>query len=243
MINVGEWNDLRSRMGPDDWSGTAELATRPKSLAIFPVGSLEQHGPHLPVITDTASAHAAAVRAARLVATEVPVAVLPGFWLGMSEHHFPFGGTLSLDFQAYQSIFGCVLRSLKLLGFSRLLVVNGHGGNVDPLAVLVRELAATLCPLSRRPPGISRRGKLWPSLIRTAREGTPVRAKRQSCWPISADTVHKDQFECAMRPHPQGVLARAGFYRFYSFSERAPTLRGSEAIHGLRRRKKGRSFL
>jgi len=43
------------------------LAAKPKSLAIFPVGSLEQHGPHLPVITDTASAHAAAVRAARLV--------------------------------------------------------------------------------------------------------------------------------------------------------------------------------
>ena len=38
-----------------------ELGSRPKSLAIFPVGSLEQHGPHLPVITDTASAHAAAV--------------------------------------------------------------------------------------------------------------------------------------------------------------------------------------
>jgi creatinine amidohydrolase len=117
------------------------LAAKPQSLAIFPVGSLEQHGPHLPVITDTASAYAAAVRAARLVATEAPVAVLPGFWLGMSEHHFPFGATISLDFKAFHSVLDCVVRSLKVLGFSRLLVVNGHGGNVDPLAVMVRELA------------------------------------------------------------------------------------------------------
>jgi creatinine amidohydrolase len=73
-----EWDRMT---GPE----LRELATRPKSLAIFPVGFLEQHGPHLPVITDTASAHAAAVRAARLVATEVPVAVLPGFWLGYAD--------------------------------------------------------------------------------------------------------------------------------------------------------------
>ncbi|MFL4994279.1 MAG: creatininase family protein, partial [Microvirga sp.] len=67
------------------------LAARPNALAVLPVGSLEQHGPHLPVITDTASASAAAIRAAHLVAEEIPVAVLPGLWLGMSEHHLPFG--------------------------------------------------------------------------------------------------------------------------------------------------------
>ena len=72
------------------------IAAREGALAILPAGSLEQHGPHLPVITDTASASAAAVAAARLVANEVPVAVLPGLWLGLSEHHLPFGGTISV---------------------------------------------------------------------------------------------------------------------------------------------------
>nr|WP_244426013.1 creatininase family protein [Sinorhizobium fredii] len=51
------------------------------ALAILPIGSLEQHGPHLPVVTDTASASEAAIRAARRVAAETPVAVLPGLWL------------------------------------------------------------------------------------------------------------------------------------------------------------------
>jgi len=117
------------------------LAARPHAIAILPVGSLEQHGPHLPVITDTASASAAAIRAARLVSDDTAVAVLPGLWLGMSEHHLPFGGTISVDYEAYHAILRGVVRSLKALGFARLLIVNGHGGNVDPLAVAVRELA------------------------------------------------------------------------------------------------------
>src|SRR6201985_253246 len=71
------------------------IAAREGALAILPAGSLEQHGPHLPVITDTASASAASIAAARLVAAEaVPVAVLPGLWLGVSEHHFACRGTL-----------------------------------------------------------------------------------------------------------------------------------------------------
>src|SRR6201986_413332 len=116
-------------------------ASRESALAILPAGSLEQHGPHLPVITDTASASAAAIAAARLVAAEVPVAVLPGLWLGLSEHHLPFGGTISVDYAAYRAILESVVRSLRALGFARLLIVNGHGGNIDPLAVACRELA------------------------------------------------------------------------------------------------------
>jgi Creatinine amidohydrolase len=50
-----------------------EFAARPRALVLLPVGALEQHGPHLPTITDTASAYAAAVRAVRLVSAETPV--------------------------------------------------------------------------------------------------------------------------------------------------------------------------
>ncbi len=117
------------------------VAARTGALAVLPIGSLEQHGPHLPVITDTASASAAAIRAARLVAGEMPVLVLPGLWTGMSEHHLPFGGTISLNFSELQGVLRGVVRSLRAIGFARLLIVNGHGGNVEPLAVAARELA------------------------------------------------------------------------------------------------------
>jgi len=120
------------------------IAARKGALAILPAGSLEQHGPHLPVITDTASASAASIAAARLVVEgpdPVPVAVLPGLWLGLSEHHLPFGGTISVDYAAYRAILESIVRSLRASGFARLLIVNGHGGNIDPLAVASRELA------------------------------------------------------------------------------------------------------
>src|SRR5437870_11581904 len=81
-----------------------EIAARKGALAILPAGSLEQHGPHLPVITDTASASAASITAARLVVegpNPVPVAVLPGLWLGLSEHQLPFGCAICVDSYAF----------------------------------------------------------------------------------------------------------------------------------------------
>ncbi len=72
MVSEVEWARLT---GPE----IRAVATRPDAMAVLPIGSLEQHGPHLPVITDTASASAAAIRAARLVSADIPVLVLPGF--------------------------------------------------------------------------------------------------------------------------------------------------------------------
>ena len=101
------------------------IAAKGNALAILPAGALEQHGSHLPVVTDTASASAAAIAAAREVSGETAVAVLPGLWMGMSEHHLPFGGTISLDYAAYRGVLASIVRSLSAIGFARLLIVNG----------------------------------------------------------------------------------------------------------------------
>jgi creatinine amidohydrolase len=127
MTDQVEWAKLT---GPE----IRAVAANKDALAVLPIGSLEQHGPHLPVITDTASASAAAIRAARLVAGDMPVLVLPGLWTGMSEHHLPFGGTISLNYTELSGVLRGVVRSLRAIGFARLLIVNGHGGNVEPLA-------------------------------------------------------------------------------------------------------------
>src|ERR1700740_268383 len=158
-----------------------EIAAREGALAILPVGSLEQHGPHLPVITDTASASAAAIAAARLVASDpkpVPVAVLPGLWLGLSEHHLPFGGTISVDYAAYRAILESIVRSLRALGFARLLIVNGHGGNIDPLAVACRELAVAWdMPIVATTPCFLRARRSPRSSNPTPRPNMPARAR------------------------------------------------------------------
>jgi creatinine amidohydrolase len=203
------------------------LAAQADALAILPVGSLEQHGPHLPVITDTASASTAAIRAARLVAQDdaapVAVAVLPGLWLGMSEHHLPFGGTISVDYRAYFAILEGIVRSLKSLGFARLLIVNGHGGNVDPLAVAVRELAVSHdLPIVATTPWFLKRSETAAIFESDTAPKHACEGETSVMMAIAGDIVRVDKLDEAMQQAPAPVHAPAGFSRFYSFAERAP---------------------
>ena len=199
------------------------VAAKPAAMAVLPIGSLEQHGPHLPVITDTASASAAAIRAARLVAGEIPVLVLPGLWTGMSEHHLPFGGTISLNFAELQGVLRGVVRSLRAIGFARLLIVNGHGGNVEPLAVAARELAHEFgLPVVATTPWYLTRDKIG-DIAETAE--TPAHAcegEPSVMMAVAPDLVRPDKFDEAVRQRPEPVPRYDGFSRFWSFSERAP---------------------
>lgn len=201
-----------------------EIAARGNALAILPVGSLEQHGPHLPVITDTASAVAAAVRAAQLVDESVPLAVLPGLWLGMSEHHLPFGGTITLDYSAYHGVLRSIARSLTAIGFRRLLIVNGHGGNVDPLAVAVRELAVEFdMPIVATTPWYLAAEET--SALFEADDGPKHACEGEASvmLAIAGDIVKTDKFKDAEAVLAGQNEAPHGASRFYSFSERAPT--------------------
>ncbi len=216
MSNEVEWARLT---GPE----IRAVAARPDALAVLPIGSLEQHGPHLPVITDTASASAAAVRAARLVADEMPVLVLPGLWTGMSEHHLPFGGTISLNFDELRGVLSGVVRSLRAIGFARLLVVNGHGGNVEPLAVAARELAHDYgLPVIACTPWYLTRSRVA-EIAETAE--VPAHAcegETSVMMAIAPDLVRTDKLEDAVRQRPAPVPTYEGLSRFWSFSERAP---------------------
>lgn len=199
------------------------VAARPGALAVLPIGSLEQHGPHLPVITDTASASAAAIRGARLVADEMPVLVLPGLWTGMSEHHLPFGGTISLNFTELRGVLSGIVRSLRAIGFARLLVVNGHGGNVDPLAVAARELAHDYgLPVVACTPWYLTKAQI-PEIAETAE--TPAHAcegETSVMLAITPDLVRTDRLDDAVQQRPDPVPSFDGLSRFWSFSERAP---------------------
>jgi creatinine amidohydrolase len=199
------------------------IAAREGALAILPAGSLEQHGPHLPVITDTASASAAAIAAARLVANDVPVAVLPGLWLGLSEHHLPFGGTISVDYAAYRAILESVVRSLRAIGFARLLIVNGHGGNIDPLAVASRELAVAWdLPIVATTPWFLSRDKIADIFESDTAPKHACEGETSLMMAIAGDIVKNDKLDEAMQQAPAPVHPPAGLSRFYSFSERAP---------------------
>jgi creatinine amidohydrolase len=107
-------------------------------LAVVPVGSTEQHGPHAPLGTDTLAARA--VAAAGVDRFEGDVLVTPAVPVGIAEEHRQFTGTLWVTPDTFRSYVRDVVRSLATHGVDRVVLVNGHGGNVDALA----EVSATI---------------------------------------------------------------------------------------------------
>jgi creatinine amidohydrolase len=109
-------------------------------VAILPMAATEQHGPHLPLDVDTRLTSAICERAAQAVAGEVGVVIAPTLLFGISEHHMRFAGTLTLSPETFIAAACDLGTSLIRHGFDRLVLVNGHGGNVGAMAVIAWRL-------------------------------------------------------------------------------------------------------
>ncbi len=105
---------------------------------MLPTGATEQHGPNLEMSCDITVATAFAERLARAFFPRV--ALLPPFPYGVSPHHLAFTGTLSLRPETFEAVVTDVADSLRHHGVQRLVIVNGHGGNHAPLALLTAKL-------------------------------------------------------------------------------------------------------
>lgn len=116
-------------------------AVAPQTLLVLPTGATEQHGPHLPVGTDTFAVERIARSAAAIAAERIPVLVAPTLPYGSSHHHIPFGGTMSLTTETYYRVLVDLLESLIAGGFRRFFLVNGHGGNDELVQLAARDLA------------------------------------------------------------------------------------------------------
>lgn len=114
-----------------------QLADRAGSVLIVPVGSLEQHGHHLPVATDSLLVEAVARHGAERVMDEIPVLATPVFWPGFSPHHRSLGGTVSLDFGLLRGSLEGIAAAGIANGFDAVLLLNGHGGNQPLISAAV----------------------------------------------------------------------------------------------------------
>jgi creatinine amidohydrolase len=103
---------------------------------IIPVGSTEQHGPHLPMQTDSISVEYVAIKAAEELHPKI--VVTPTIRVGFSPHHMIWPGTLSLSANTLIDTVFDICSSLKRHGFEKVLLLNGHGGNVAPLTIAGR---------------------------------------------------------------------------------------------------------
>lgn len=102
-----------------------DAAQRNAKIALLPVGSFEQHGPYLPLITDTVVACAISER----IEAAYPVFVLPPLTISCSHEHADFAGTVSLSAPTLYKVVDDIASSLAARGLTRLVLVNGHGGN------------------------------------------------------------------------------------------------------------------
>jgi mycofactocin precursor peptide peptidase len=115
-----------------------DVEAGPRRLLVVPLGSLEQHGPHLPMDTDTRIASAVASRAC---AGRDGVAVAPPIAIGASGEHADFPGTLSIGTEALTLLLVELGRHASL-HWPATLLVNGHGGNVPAIKDALARLRA-----------------------------------------------------------------------------------------------------
>ena len=125
MKNTLRWDNLTS---PELKKLAADNA-----VVLLPLGSTEQHGPHLPVGTDALLATWMSERAcAALRQNGVAAVVAPTFAVANSMHHMSFAGSLSIRPMTYMQALLEQCRAIAAHGFTRIALVNGHGGNTAP---------------------------------------------------------------------------------------------------------------
>lgn len=110
-----------------------------KSVALLPIAATEQHGDHLPVITDTAVVTELATRVENALPKKVML--LPTLWVGSSHHHLAFAGTMSIRSETYIQVLKDLVDSLLASGFRRVVLLNGHGGNSVPASEAIYRVA------------------------------------------------------------------------------------------------------
>lgn len=120
-----------------------QVGALPKSTpVVFPIAALEQHGHHMPLFTDSLLLEEVVSRVRPHFAKTVVFAPLQ--WLGNSEHHLDFPGTLSAAPRTYLDLLKELARCFLFHGFQRILFLNGHGGNIVPAQQALFELRQEL---------------------------------------------------------------------------------------------------
>ena len=119
-----------------NWPQIAALSK--DTPVVFPIAALEQHGRHMPLFTDSLLLGEVIRRVSERMADRVLFA--PLMWLGNSDHHLDFPGTLSAAPRLYLDLLEGLMENFIRYGFKRLVFVNGHGGNIVPGQQAIFEL-------------------------------------------------------------------------------------------------------
>ncbi|MFG2293382.1 creatininase family protein [Streptomyces sp. NPDC048603] len=169
---------------------TVDVQEQDPRVAVLPIGSYEQHGAHLPLITDTAIACVIA----RELADAYPVLSLPPITIACSHEHGTWPGTVSISARTLHAVISDIAASLEASGVRKLVLVNAHGGNYV-LSNIVQESNLTEPRMSLFP-----QGREW------------NRAREHAGLSSSAhDDMHAGEIETSILLHAEPALIRPGF--------------------------------
>lgn len=196
-----------------------KTALKEARVAILPVGSQEQHGPHLACCVDIAGAEAFALRLAENVH---PLALLaPSLNYGISLHHMPFPGTLTLRPETFIQVLMDVAESLRQQGIRRIFVVNGHGGNQSAIDIASVKMRVDL--------GVRMTYALWPLLggMNVVKDPKATRRTGHACiyetslmMHLRPDIVRENALaEGEMQPPIYGDVSTVGIGGFAYWNE------------------------
>ena len=133
------------RMAAHVWPEVAALVAQGCRTAVLPLGSTEQHGPHLPLDTDTVIGDALAERLCAEVGDALACPTLP---VGCASEHLAFPGTLHLEPATLVAVLRDTVRALGRHGISRVFLFSAHGGNAEPLRAALPELRRACAPVA-----------------------------------------------------------------------------------------------
>ena len=132
MADVRDWRNL-------SWPEFEGLDPA-RTIALQPVGAVEQHGPHLPVGVDAIIAEAIARQAAARVRGEGAILILPTTQVGKSTEHIGFPGTLTLGAATLTALWSEIGDSVARAGLRKLVFLNAHGGQPQVMEIVAREM-------------------------------------------------------------------------------------------------------
>ena len=169
---------------------TDEERDRAATVAVLPVGSFEQHGAFLPLITDTV----VAVTLAKALAADHALLLLPPVTISCSHEHADWAGTVSISAATLYAVVKDIAESLRAKGIDRLVVINGHGGNYV-LGNVVQESGGTMA--------------LFPSEVDWGR----ARRAAGMETPVESD-MHAGELETSILLHAHPALVRKDYARY-----------------------------
>jgi creatinine amidohydrolase len=122
------------------WTDIEAMPDKENVVIIQPIGAIEQHGPHLPIIVDSAISMGVLGKALTQLKENIPVYALPCLYYGKSNEHWGFPGTITLSAETLLSVIWEMAESIYRAGFRKLVLMNSHGGQPQIMEIAARDI-------------------------------------------------------------------------------------------------------